>query len=132
MCVFSQVTAALCVLVNVEEVESVVREMFPRFFADLLLRIGVSAELQLADPKRKQKQPSAAQYVTHKNLNNVQYHWGSGKSYCIKKKHVKSLLPCLPFKMISFFKLMPPLFLCTKYLLCRSQRIPLKSQEISW
>ncbi|XP_065915103.1 maestro heat-like repeat-containing protein family member 1 [Dysidea avara] len=55
------VTAALCVLVNVEEVESVVREMFPRFFADLLLRIGVSAELQLADPKRKQKQPSAAQ-----------------------------------------------------------------------
>jgi len=63
-CVFVlQVTAALCVLFKVEEVESVVRDLFPRFFADLLLRIGVSTELQLADPKRKEKQPTATRCV---------------------------------------------------------------------
>jgi len=87
MCVFvSQVTAALCVMFKVEEVESVVQEMFPRFFADLLLRIGVSTELQLADPKRKEKQPTATQYVTHKIL----------KSY----SGLRNLVDMLNFKML--------------------------------
>jgi len=89
MCVFAlQVTAALCVMFKVEEVESVVQEMFPRFFADLLLRIGASTELQLADPKRKEKQPTATQYVTHKIFDNTNESLENPVSFQNFKKHV--------------------------------------------
>lgn len=71
---FFKVTAALSVMFKVDEVEPVVKEMFSRFFADLLLRIGVSVEVQLSsdvkkdvknkkDVKKKIKPPTASQYV---------------------------------------------------------------------
>lgn len=59
-----KVTAALSVMFKVDEIESVVKEMFSRFFADLLLRIGVSVNVQLsADVKKRSKTPTAIGYV---------------------------------------------------------------------
>lgn len=50
---------------KVDEIESVVKEMFSRFFADLLLRIGVCVNVQLLpDAKRgKGKPPTASRYI---------------------------------------------------------------------
>ena len=49
---------------KVDEIESVVKDMFSRFFADLLLRIGVSVNVQLsADAKKKAKSPTASGYI---------------------------------------------------------------------
>ena len=60
---FFKVTAALSVMFKVDEIESVVKEMFSRFFADLLLRIGVSVNVQLSPDalRRKGKPPTASQ-----------------------------------------------------------------------
>ena len=63
---FLKVTAALSVMFKVDETEPVIKEMFSRFFADLLLRIGVSADVQLSsDVKPKIKPPTTTQYVTN-------------------------------------------------------------------
>lgn len=49
---------------KVDEVESVVKDMFSRFFADLLLRIGVSVNVQLSpDAKKKSRSPTASGYI---------------------------------------------------------------------
>ena len=50
---------------KVDEIESVVKDMFSRFFADLLLRIGVSVSVQLFPEasRKKGKPPTASQYV---------------------------------------------------------------------
>ena len=59
-----QVTAAFSVMFKVDEIESVVKDMFSRFFADLLLRIGVSVNVQLsADAKKKARSPTASGYI---------------------------------------------------------------------
>ena len=57
---------------KVDEIESVVKEMFSRFFADLLLRIGVSVNVQLSpDAKKKARSPTATGYIStwlHSNI----------------------------------------------------------------
>ena len=71
-----KVTAALSVMFKVDEIESVVKEMFSRFFADLLLRIGVSVTVQLApDAKKgKGKPPTASWYITLCAMTNITVH----------------------------------------------------------
>ena len=65
-CLF-KVTAALSVMFKVDEVESVIKGMFSRFFADLLLRIGVCVGIQLSpDARKKPKPPTASRYIATK------------------------------------------------------------------